>query len=263
MHIGLWDILLLVVVSLMATAIAYIHNARVKALLLMLPIPFTFANLSLGSPVDVTNVLGCLVLYLFTQGVRILHVRLGVGIVAAIGISASMYCLIGWAIASTVPKTEQAFWIAAAGVLVVGLVLHFASEDVDEPGHRSALPIWQKLPVIAMVISVLVIIKTYLQGFMTLFPMVGVIAAYESRCSLATTCKKVGALMFTMLPMIMVMRITQRRFGLGIGPSLAFGWVTYLACLFPVAWDVWRKVGVGVEDRQAAEEVGICDHSSL
>jgi len=73
--------------------------------------------------------------------------------------------------------------------------------------------------------------------------MVTVIGLYESRHSLATACRKVGTLMFVMLPMLAVMRLAQQRLGLDIGLSLAFGWIAYLACLFPVARDVWRRTG--------------------
>ena len=243
MHFGLWDILLLVVVSLMATAIAYIHNAHAKALLLMLPIPFSLASLSLGRPVDITNVLGLLLLYAFAQGARILYLKRSVNIVAAIAVSAAAYCLAGWGLALVVPKGAAAFWVAAAMVLATGVAVHFAFHDVDEPGHRSALPIWLKLPVILLVVAALVLIKNSLQGFMTLFPMVTVIGIYESRHSLATTCRKVGALMCVMLPMLIVMRVSQERFGVGIGASLLLGWVAYLACLYPVARNVWQKVG--------------------
>ncbi|MDI6775345.1 MAG: hypothetical protein QME60_08165 [Verrucomicrobiota bacterium] len=241
MRIGLWDVLLLVVVSLMATTIAYIHNARLKALMLMLPIPFSIANLSLGLEVDATNVLGLLVLYLFTQGVRILHSVAGVNIIAAIILPAVAYCLAGCGLAAAAPKTETMFWATSAAVLLIGVGIHFMFEDVDEPGHRSSLPVWQKLMAVMVVIGILVMIKARLQGFMTVFPMVGVIAAYETRHSLATTCRKVGELMFIMLPMMAVMRIGQRRFGFSIGQSLLFGWIALLACLFPLALDAWRK----------------------
>jgi hypothetical protein len=245
MHIGIWDVLLLVAVSLMATAIAYIHNARAKALLLMLPIPFSMATLSLGKPVDVTNVLGLLVLYAFAQATRLLHLRLRVRIVLAIGLAAVGYCLAGWGLAAVVPKSAAVFWGAAALVLATGIVVHVAFHDVDEPGHRSALPIWLKLPAVMLVVALLVCIKNSLQGFMTLFPMVTVVGLYESRHSLATTCRKVGALMFVMLPMLAVMRVAQARFGWGIGASLVAGWAVYLVCLFPVAHEVWRKAGGG------------------
>lgn len=242
--IGVWDLVLLVAVSLMATAIAYIHNARAKALFLMLPVPFTLANLALASPVDATNVLALPVLYMFAQGVRLLHAKARMNIIAAIVISVAAYCLAGWALAAVVPKTGVAFWIATVLVLSFGIVIHFAFKDVDEPGHRSTLPVWQKLPAVMLVVLFLIAIKSYLHGFMTLFPMVGVIAVYESRYSLATTCRKVGTMMFTILPMIIAMRIAQSCFSAGIGASLAVGWLVFLAFLLPVAIDVRRKITV-------------------
>jgi len=46
------------------------------------------------------------------------------------------------------------------------------------------------------------------------------------------------------------MRIAQQRFGLGVGSSLAFGWITYGVFLFPLASDVWRKTGAGTDGRE-------------
>ncbi len=248
MHVGLWDVLLLVVVSLMCTMIAYIHNARLKALVLMFPIPFTFASLSLGQRIDVTNILGLPVLYLFAQGVRILHKAAGVNIIAAIVLSTVTYCLLGWGLAAVIPRSEIVFWVVSIAVLLLGLGIHFISKDVDEPGHTSSLSLWRKLTIITIVICILVMIKTLLQGFMTVFPMVGIIALYETRHSLATTCRKIGDIILTVLPMMAVMRICQVHFDMHIGQSLLFGWIALVIILPPFIFDMRRKNGVGVKE---------------
>jgi hypothetical protein len=252
MNVNGWDILLFAVVVAMSSAIAYIHNPRMKAFVLLLPIPFSIANLSLGRPVDATNVMGILVLYLFTQGVRILHRVLGWSIVAAIATSSAAYSLIGAGLALVVPKSEAAFWISSVVVLAAGLVIHFAIPAVDEPGHRTSLPVWKKLPTIAATVAFVVAMKFYLQGFMTVFPMVTIIGLYESRHSLATTCRKVGSLMLIMLPMIVVMRIAQHHLHLGIGASLALGWVAFIAFLLPLNRDIWNR---RVEPEDDSKEV--------
>lgn len=90
-----WDVVLMIAVVLMGTLVAYIHDPGRKAFILLLPIPFSIANLSLGFNVDVTNVLALLVLYVFTQGVRILYNVVKLNIVVSIVISAAAYCAIG------------------------------------------------------------------------------------------------------------------------------------------------------------------------
>ena len=70
-----WDMLLVVAVSLQATALAYVPHPRWKAFLLTLPVPFTLASLSVGQPLDSTNVVALLLLLAYTYGVYCLHVR--------------------------------------------------------------------------------------------------------------------------------------------------------------------------------------------
>ena len=236
-----WDAILMIAVCLMGTLVAYVHDPGRKAFILLLPIPFSIANLSLGLKVDVSNVLALLVLYGFTQCVRILYNVVKLNIVVSIVISAAAYCAIGITLAKVVPKTEMTFWISSGIVLAVGLIIHFAISDSVEPGYRTSLPVWKKLPIIAMVVTVLVLIKLYLQGFMTIFPMVGVIATYESRYSLGMTCRKIGSLMFVMLPMIVVMHIAQTYCGFGIAPSIGIGWIVFLPLLFLFNRDILRQ----------------------
>jgi hypothetical protein len=76
---------------------------------------------------------------------------------------------------------------------------------------------------------------------MTLFPMVGVIAAYESRYSLGMTCRKIGSLMFLSLAMIVVMHIAQTYCGVGIAASLGIGWIVFLPLLFLFNQGIFRR----------------------
>jgi len=50
MSFGVWDALLIAVVSIMGTAIAYLRHPKHKAFVLMLPVPFTLAMLALAPP---------------------------------------------------------------------------------------------------------------------------------------------------------------------------------------------------------------------
>ena len=59
--------------------------------------------------------------------------------------------------------------------------------------------------------------------------MVGVFAAYEARSSLWTISRQIPVVMLTMTPMMMVCRLTQNSIGLGY--SLALGWIVFLIVL--------------------------------
>ncbi len=229
-----WDIALLIVVSIQATLIAYIRQPRAKALLVSFPFPFSVAYLSLGRPVDATNVLGLALLLLFIHAARWLHVRVKWPIIVAIAGAACLYSLLGGAIARALPREDWTFWAACAAVLALGAIVLRLQPHRDEPAHRSPLPVYVKLPIVMAVVAGLIASKQWLQGFMTVFPMVTVIAAYESRHSLWTLTRQFPVVMLTLGPMMIAMRLTQPR----AGPygALAIGWLVFAAALPAAQW---------------------------
>lgn len=240
-HFGYWDGLLVVVVSLQATLLAYLYQPRWKALVLTLPIPFTVASLAVGRPIDATNVLALLLLLVFTHGVRLLHYRARVSIVLSIVLSALVYCVLGSILARRVPTGDGAFWASCLLMLLVALLLLVIHPHREESGHRSPLPIWIKLPLIALVVFFLILIKQQLHGFMTMFPMVGVVAAYEARHSLWTISRQIPVLTIVSVPMMMTCRLVQSH--LGLGPGLAIGWCVFLLLLIPLTRRMWYNAG--------------------
>ncbi len=232
-----WDWLLVSGVTVQATVLSYLHHPRWKALLMTLPIPFTLASLSLGLPVDATNVWALLVLLGYTLAVYMLHARLGVPIIPVIVVCALGYCALGALLAAHIPRTEAAFWAASAVVFTIGLLLYRMLPERDEPGHRSPMPVPLKAAIIMLVILFIVVIKQYLQGFMTLFPMVGVIAAYEGRHCLWTLARQLPVIILTLLPMMIALHLLQPVVGIGAG--LFAGWLVFFAVLIPLTRHQW------------------------
>lgn len=216
------DIALIAVVSIMGTAVAYVRHPEHKAFVLMLPVPFTLATLALGRPVDATNVLGMGLLFGFTLGVWALHARWRWPILAAIAVCAAGYCVVGAGIARWRPTSDAAFWISAGVMFLGSLALIRALPYRKEPSHRTPLPVWLKMPAIALVIAGIVAIKQHLGGFMTMFPMVGVVAAYEARNSLWTIVRRMPWIILIMSPMVALIRLTQGQFGLPLALALAW-----------------------------------------
>lgn len=247
---SLWDIVLVVAVTTMGTAVAFLRDPEQKAFVLMLPIPFTLATLSLGRPLDATNVLGMGLLFCYTIGVWALRVRFRLPILVAIALSAGGYCLVGAGVARIVPSGDLAFWGAVAAVWAVAAVLIRTLPYRSEPDHRTPLPVWIKAPAIAAVVLGIVGIKEHLGGFMTLFPMVGVVAAYESRYSLWTIVRRVPWVMLFLTPMMMVIRITQPY--LGMPGAVAVAWPVLLALL----WAFRKRYGRAASKRLMTESVG-------
>jgi hypothetical protein len=227
--LGFWDFALIVLVALQATALAYIHRPEWKAFVLTLPVPFTFATIALGRPIDATNMLGLINLLVFTHAVRLLHYRMRVPIVPSIVLAALLYVAIGSWAAPFVSSGDLPFWIAAALTLALGLALWALTPGRDERGHRSPLPFWIKLPAIAAVVLSLVLIKGMLGGFMTIFPMVGVISAYEMRHSLWTTCRQIPVIMVTLALLMAASRLVEPVLGRNL--SLVAGWAAFVAAL--------------------------------
>jgi hypothetical protein len=223
------DVALLVIVSAQATLLAYIPHPKWKALVMVLPIPFTLASLAVGAPVNTTHVAALNLLLAYTHAVRLLHARAGVPIIPAIVLSAAGYCGAGALLRKVLPLTPAAFWIACGLSLIVAAAAQALFPRPEEPNHRSYLPPWLKFPIIAGVILILIVMKRFLQGFMTMFPMVGVVASYESRTSLGLVCRAMPDFMLAMIPMMAVVRLVQPH--MGLGPALGVGWLVFIPML--------------------------------
>ena len=239
--IGIWDVLLVFGVSLQTTIIAFVRHPRLKAFVYSFPLPFTLANLALGEPVSTAHVLGLANLLLYINMVRWLHRNARIHIVPSIAGAALLYCGIGVALNLVIPSTSIAFWTSFAIVMSAAIVLMIALPYRDEPKHRSELPYLFKFMVVFAVISVLVVLKDLLGGFMTLFPMVGVIAAYETRNSMWTMTRQAPLVVVSIGCMVAAMWIVQQQFGWKMGPSLGIGICLWASVLIPVTITRWRR----------------------
>ena len=227
---NVWDIALIAVVSVMGTAVAYLRHAEMKATVLMLPVPFSLAILAVGRPLDATNVLSMGLLFGFSLGVWILRAKLHWPIVTAIAVCATGYCLAGAWLTGLDLSGPAVFWASAAFLLASAVVLIRLLPHRDEPHHVTSLPVWIKTPLIALVIGGLVLIKPYLGGFMTMFPMVGVVAAYEARNSLWAIVRHIPWVIVIMVPMMGTIYLTQSR--VGVSTSLLLSWPLLLSLLW-------------------------------
>lgn len=238
---GAWDVALLVIVTAQAGAIAYLHQPRWKVLAMSLPLPFTLASMALGKPVGATHAAGIALLLAYVHGVRLLHRRARVPIVAAIVISALAYALIASAGARVLPTGPVAFWIAAGVAMATAITLHLTTSHHPEPGHRSPLPPWIKLPIIAAVICTLIASKQLLSGFMAVFPMLSIVTAYEARHSLWAVCRQLQVLVIAIIPMMATVHLAQDALGLGL--AIMVGWISLLVVLLPMTWKMWFAAG--------------------
>jgi len=237
--IGPWDLTLLVAVSLLATCMAYVHNPRHKALLYVLPVPFTLASMALDMPVGTTHVLGLPLLLLYTHAARWLHLHARMPVVAAIVTAAAGYCFIACTAVRFAPDAGSVFWLVVVCNVALAATLHRRTPHRQEPGYRSPLPMFVKLPVVMCVVALVVLLKQAMQGFMVFFPMMGVVAVYESRHSLWTLNRQLPIFILAMSALLTVCRLTQAR--VGLAAALALGWVAFLCVLLPLTRRMWRQ----------------------
>ena len=232
----IWDAVLLVVVSLQATAIAYVPSPQWKAFIYTLPFPFFAASLAVGRPIDASNLWALALLLAYTQGVRWLHAERKLPIVVTILVCTLAYCIIGLAMTRVLDtlhilSSDWLFWVSFVLVLLAGFFAVRAMPPRDEPSLRTPLPIWVKLPLTVLIVLTLILLKKQLGAFTTMFPMVGVLAAYESRRSLWTMSRRVSLFMFALGPMIAACRFAQSFLHWPLTMALVLGVLVYLPIL--------------------------------
>jgi hypothetical protein len=211
----------------MVTVIAYVRSPEWKAFVLLLPIPFTIAVMAVGKPVDASNVVGLVFLYVYMWSVRVLCYTLRLPILLAIAIAACLYCGASALSLPLIPATDRSFWVSVAVVFAFAVTVAYGQSARIEQGHRSPLPLWLKVPIVVAVVCVLVLIKHRLQGFITTFPMVALVGAYEARKSLHTMTYHIPFIIIMVLSLAAVSKVTHET--VGLGASLLLGWVVLVA----------------------------------
>jgi hypothetical protein len=237
--VGAWDAALVVAVTGMIAVMALLRAPRRKALVMVFPIPFTIACLSVGRPIDATHVAALSLLFGYTLSVHALHRRARVPLLPSIALSATGFVTAATLLNRILPRDETAFWTALALTLVAGVALLRGLPRHDEPGVRDEVPLRVKLPVAFATTVGLVVLKGAIGGFMTLFPMVGVLASYENRHGLWSNVRQIPVVMVTMLALMATSRLTEPT--LGLAGSLAVGWLPFAIALAPFVVRGWRQ----------------------
>jgi len=216
---------------------AYLPHPRWKALTLALPFPFTTIALGQGQPINVTHVLALLVLIAYYHAIRLLHHRLS--IVPSIGLGLGLYVLSSHMLLSIVPIQPASFPICIGIIGLLAIALLVWQPPRSEPHHRTPLPVYLKLPTVIAVVGLLIYLKSSLQGFATLFPLVGVVGLYEARKSLWSVCRQAPIFTLGMCALLTAAYTTQTL--LGLTAALSIGWGMYLIIMLPLTLRMWRR----------------------
>tara|TARA_B100001115_G_scaffold181909_1_gene177140 strand:- start:124 stop:810 length:687 start_codon:yes stop_codon:yes gene_type:complete len=216
---------------------AYLPHPRWKALTLALPFPFTTIALGQGQPINATHVLALLVLIAYYHAIRLLHHRLS--IVPSIGLGLGLYVLSSHMLLSIVPIQPASFPICIGIIGLLAIALLVWQPPRSEPHHRTPLPVYLKLPTVIAVVGLLIYLKSSLQGFATLFPLVGVVGLYEARKSLWSVCRQAPIFTLGMCALLTAAYTTQTL--LGLTAALSIGWGMYLIIMLPLTLRMWRR----------------------
>jgi hypothetical protein len=232
-HIGMWDWVMLVGVSSLATVLAYVKSPTTKAAIAMFPVPFTLASLALGRPVSLSNVVAVPTLVLYYIIARTLYSRARWPIVLAIMGAMVSYAAIAMVLVGILPSGELSFWVTLVIVWLAGYIAHRTLPRPEIVEYRSTLAVPLKFMIVSAVVGIVMVAKAALQGFASVFPMLGTIAVYETRHSLSTLTRQATVLMFTMMPMLAACHLSYKH--LGLGGSLVIGWGVHLCAIWVAA----------------------------
>jgi hypothetical protein len=213
MNFHAWDIALIGVVTIQALLTAYLYDPRWKALMIAIPLPFSFAMLSIGEQPNAVHAISSLLLFVFFQMVRTLYDR-KLNIVLAITISAVFFSVMGSLTSHLMPSGQIWFYTSSIIVMGIGYFIHRSLSDREEPGDRTPLPLVMKVPLTFALVTGLVLLKDFLGGSMAFFPMVGVFASYEGRKSLWTMGRQTNVMILAMIPMLVMINFLTAWMGL-------------------------------------------------
>ena len=151
-------------------------------------------------------------LIVYYHAIRLFHRRLP--IVPSIGLGLGLYVLSSHMLLSIVPIQPASFPISVGIIGLLALALFLWQPPRSEPHHRTPLPVYLKLPTVIAVVGLLVYLKSTLQGFATLFPLVGVVGLYEARKGLWSVCRQAPVFALGMCALLTATYITQPLLGL-------------------------------------------------
>ncbi|MDZ4741938.1 MAG: hypothetical protein SGI98_00790 [Verrucomicrobiota bacterium] len=240
--------LLVIVVTLQVAAISYTYSPRWKAFIYALPIPFSVGLFVVNQPINATNVLGLLLLLAYIHLIRLFHISWRWNITVSIIVSAVFYIVAGSVINPLLPDNQTTFLIALATTAGIAAIMMQVHPHRDEPGHKTTLPIYIKIPVIVVIVAILVGMKQTLGGFMTTFPLVGILGAYESRHSLWTMSRQFPRMILCILALIVVTRFAGHVMPLPF--ALVIGWLVAL----PLLWKISVKDMHALDTKNLANE---------
>jgi hypothetical protein len=218
------------------SAIAYLHNPRLKALVYSMPVPFTCAYLATGMPINATHLLGVALIIAYNWVVYFAHTRWRLPLGVAISVSVAVY--VGGAALFCSLSHVSLLWVVGP-IALAWLLVVVAYRPHEEPWHRDAMPWWLKLPLVFTLGMAMYSSTALLAGAVSTFPYAGVFTSYEMRRSLRTLAGQFTINAFGyLMAMILISRLERYP---GDLRALLAGWGIFLAWVGMIYWTGWGR----------------------
>lgn len=244
-NFSFYDWLLVFMVTALGTLSAYLKDPQLKAVTATIPIPFGFAYIAVGMPIGAANAISGFMCMLYANIVRVLHQRAKVPIVPAIIIGLACFVAMGTFLMPRVPNGEAFFLGVCVFDFTVGLIMFEKQKYSVGTKYKTPLPIYIKAPAIAFVVSGLMIIKRFMGGFCTSFPMMNSIVSYESRFSLEDQCRQLPLFLIAGPFMFVEMHYLELGLGLNHWIVLLCGYVLFAFIYWPLNKELKRRNEIG------------------
>jgi hypothetical protein len=221
------NIISAVTIGLIIATMAYVKNSHLKALIYSLPIPITIALIATGGRVNITNIIGLLLLSLFLWSVWFLKER-GVNIFTADIISALSYVLVGY-FAVMFIKIPFYFGVLIYFIIWIIFIILYKNKRVAENiKQESKIKPEVKGVIVTGLAYILLSLKSFLSGIIVTFPFSGVFAVVEGKNMLETLASVFSRNSLAILAMFTTIYLLDKA---NLGIKISAGWIAYLIVL--------------------------------
>ncbi|MCI5601605.1 MAG: hypothetical protein SOZ02_02365 [Hallerella porci] len=237
-----YDWLLIIVVTFLGTASAYLKDPQIKAVLATIPIPCGLAYIAVGLPIGTANAISALMCLLYVHIVRVMHDKMRIPIVVSIILGLVFFVLLGALLLPRIPESEIFFVGFCLFDIILGVIIFQKQTYAPGVRYKTPLPVYIKAPAIAAVVSCLMLVKNLMGGFCTSFPMINSIVSYECRFSLGDQCRQLPLFLIAAPLMFIEMHFIETRFEINHWCVLFFGYILFSLIYFPLNQELKRRV---------------------
>lgn len=224
------NVLSAMAIGLIIALMAHIKNSQLKALVYGLPIPITLALIATGGKVNITNIIGLLLLTLFLWSVWKLNDK-GFNIYTADVLATFLYVLVGYIV---IKHIKVPFYLGALTYLLAWfsfVILYRKKVAVEKPKQGPKIDPIVKGVIVTVLAYMLLGLRSNLSGIIVTFPFSGVFAVIEGENMLETLASAFTRNSISILAMFVTIYELEN---MSVGVKIIAGWTACLIVLMTV-----------------------------